>query len=411
MTTTAAHPAPPSLSPWDFAGLMLTYGCNARCAFCYVSSGPDRGGRMSVDQAIRLWRGLTEHAAAHGRTMKVHLAGGEPFQEWQTLAAIVQAGRAAGLPPLEKVETNAGWAADDEQTRARLTLLRDLEVEKLTVSCDVFHQEYIPIARVQRCVRVAREVLGPGRLIVRWWDYFNDPIDTRDLPYEQKRAVFRAALEKHPDRMTGRAALELADLLPARPAADFAGQSCVREILQSRHVHIDPFGYVFPGTCGGIILGRVRDAAREQGTGNREQRTRTREQGPGAREQPVKVVSASGRSLPVVSASSRWEQGTRNREPGHGSETGTTETEADTAAYASVDALWRDLAASWPAHPVLGAVVSGGSYALLERVRSLGYVERPGGYGSKCHLCADIRQWLVQRGLWPGAVGPRACYP
>ena len=67
------------LAVWEFAGLLLTYWCNARCAFCYVYSGPDRGAWMSVPDALKIWRSLDRLAAKHDKTMRIHLAGGEPF--------------------------------------------------------------------------------------------------------------------------------------------------------------------------------------------------------------------------------------------------------------------------------------------------------------------------------------------
>ena len=42
----------PELACWEFAGLLLTYWCNARCAFCYVFGGPNRGGEMPVERAL-----------------------------------------------------------------------------------------------------------------------------------------------------------------------------------------------------------------------------------------------------------------------------------------------------------------------------------------------------------------------
>src|SRR4030042_677813 len=92
------------LAVWEFAGLMLTYWCSARCAFCYVHAGPERGGMMSLQTAVELWRGLDELAAAHGKTMRIHLTGGEPFRDWVHLVSIIRAARDAGLTPLDKVE-------------------------------------------------------------------------------------------------------------------------------------------------------------------------------------------------------------------------------------------------------------------------------------------------------------------
>lgn len=339
---TAAHSLPPDSpapTPWEFAGLLLTYACVARCPCCYVCAGPDRAGWMPQDLALTLWRELDELAAAYGRTMRIHLAGGEPFGDWVALVALLRAARDAGRTPVDKIETNAFWAVDDGLTRARLELLVALGVQRLTVSTDVFHQTFVPFERVARCVRIAREVFGKGRVLVRWWDFFNDPVDVGRLTAEERRVVYRAALARHQERLTGRAALLLAPLLPRRPAEVLRGENCAREVLHSRHVHIDLHGNIFPGTCGGIILGR-----------------------------------ATGR-------------------PGRG-----------------VATVWEALGTRWREHPIVAAVVTGGSFALLARARPLGYEELPGGYVDKCHLCAHIRQFLVERGLWPAYAGPPACY-
>ncbi|MFO0838218.1 MAG: radical SAM protein [Phycisphaerae bacterium] len=253
------HAGAPALGAWEYAGLLLTYWCNARCAFCYVYSGPDRGGEMTRELALRLWATLDQHAKRHGRRMRIHLAGGEPMGDWPRLAALVRAARDAGLTPLEKIETNAFWAVDDDLTRTRLELLDALGMEKLVVSADIYHQEFVPIERVRRCVEIARRVLGAGRVRVRWWDFYNRPDSPRGLAADAKNAAYATALERHRDRMTGRAALRLAPLLEQHDAEHFAGRRCVDEVLQSRHVHIDGHGNIFPGVCSGIILARATD--------------------------------------------------------------------------------------------------------------------------------------------------------
>ncbi len=326
----------PRLAVWEYAGLMVTYWCNARCAFCYVYSSPERGGEMSVAEAVGFWRGLDRLAARDGRRMRIHLAGGEPFGDWVRLVALIRAARDAGLTPLEKVETNAYWAEDDDLTRARLELLAALGMEKLVVSADVYHQEFIAFERVARCVNVARQVLGRGRVVVRWWDFFNQPTELRGVSDEQKRAAFRDALARHSDRLTGRAALRLAGYYAGRPAEAFADQNCMEEVLHSRHVHVDPYGNVFPGVCSGIILGNAHEGG--------------------------------------------------------------------------IEAVWERLAAGWRENPVVDAVAHGGSYELMRRAGPYGYRPRAKGYANKCHLCTDVRQFLLERGVWPQAVGPAECY-
>jgi len=362
-------PAAPAPAVWEFAGLMLTYRCSARCAFCYVHGGPDAdGGEMSVAGALALWRGLDELAATHGRTMRIHLAGGEPCLDWPRLRAILAGARAAGLSPPEKLETNASWAVDDATTRARLAELAALGVGRLMVSSDVYHQEHVPFERVQRCVTLAREILGPGRVIVRWWDFFQHPQELRDAPAAVQAAAYRATQARHPDRLTGRAARELAPLLPRQPVAAFRGRCCVEAILGSRHIHIDPAGHVFPGLCAGIVLGRVTLPP----------------------DQPAGGVA-----------------GGLERPPGRAAE-GPSPAAPDRVA--DVAAVWTQFAAGWRAHPVVAAVVSGGSYALYEKACEYGYVALPEAYADKCHLCTEVRTYLLERGLWREHVGPPAAY-
>lgn len=344
-------PTPDTLAPWDFAGLLLTYACPARCAICYVHAGPEQGGWMPVETAVSLWRSLDALATAHGRTMRVHLAGGEPFSNWPRLVEIIRAAREAGLTPLEKVETNAFWATEDERVRSRLATLHELGMQKLVVSSDVFHQQFVPFERVRRCVEIGREVLGRERVRVRWWDFYADPTDTAALPAEERTAVFLDALARHPERLTGRAAATLAPRLPCGPAGAYAHENCEREVLHSRHVHIDPDGNIFPGTCAGIILGRATEAPADGSD---------------------RCPSGCNRS--------------------------------------NVAGVWHTLAATWRQHPVVAPLATGGPGELLRRVVPLGYRERPDGYAGKCHLCADIRRWLVERGFWREWVGPPACY-
>jgi hypothetical protein len=332
-------PAPTSeLAPWEFAGLLLTYACNARCAFCYVAAGPQHRDTLETATALALWRSLDELAAAHGKTMRVHLTGGEPFLDWVRLVALVRAARDAGLTPVEKIETNAFWATDENLTRARLELLAALGVGKLVVSTDVFHQEFVPLECVRRCVEIGRRVLGRGRVVVRRWDFPRHPVDVRGMSAAQRSAAFRQALGRYADRLTGRAAAVLAPLLPGQAAEMFRGLDCADEVLRSRHVHIDSYGHIFPGTCLGVILGRA-------------------------------AVGGS-----------------------------------------SVAEVWRARAQDWREHPVVAALVAGGSYELLQRAREYGYRELDAGYASKCHLCSHVRHFLFQRGEWPEYLGPQECY-
>ncbi len=246
---------PISPKPWKSAGLILTYWCNCRCAFCYLNCGPkQRTSFMTVDDVLTYWKGLEAMA---GPAAKVHLTGGEAFANWPALLAILQAAHAQGLYAHE-VETNAFWCTEPHQVRQRCLQLNQLNLGRLVVSCDLYHQRYIPFERVKMLVQIAKDVLGDHRVRVRWRDFFANPVDISDLSPQQSRQAYRRAWHSHHDRLTGRAAEEIAPLLEMHDLDTYAGQNCRKSLLASRHVHIDPSGNVFPGACSGLVVGNAR---------------------------------------------------------------------------------------------------------------------------------------------------------
>lgn len=237
---------------WSFAGLLLTYWCNARCASCYTCSSPSARTDMSVEVGLELWKGLIS-ASPHG--CRIHISGGEPFGRWETLIELAKQANSAGLAPLEAVETNAYWARNEKIIRERLTALHDAGMFRLKISADPYHQQYVPIERARLLARLAEEILGKERVRVRWEDWIKEGFDTDSLPLEERQRVFATYARKGRDRLTGRAARELARLLPLKPPECFADNPCWSALLRSRHVHIDGDGVICPGVCTGIILG------------------------------------------------------------------------------------------------------------------------------------------------------------
>ncbi|MBN1345301.1 MAG: radical SAM protein [Phycisphaerae bacterium] len=251
-------PPEKKLRAWRFAGLLTTYSCNARCAFCYVWGAPELGQAMSPDDAVAYWRQLDRVAAIDGRSIEIHIAGGEPFGQWDNLLAILQAAADAGLPPAQKVETNANWATDDDLTRRRLTALHAAGLRRIDVSTDVYHQEFVPVDRVRRCVAIAREIFGPDGVRVRWEAFLNEPVIVSGMHPPDRDRAFVEAQSRIRERMTGRAAFQVAPLLAQHPIERFEGRHCLKELLKSKHIHVGPDGSVFPGVCGGILLGNAR---------------------------------------------------------------------------------------------------------------------------------------------------------
>jgi hypothetical protein len=251
---------PMPVKHWSFAGLMLTYWCNAACASCYLRCGPDRSGQeeMTAEAALGFWRSL---AAASPHGCRIHLSGGEPFGDWPRLIEICRHAAAEGLGPLEKVETNCFWATDETLVRDRLAALDAAALGRLVISADPYHQQFVPIERCRLAARLAEEMLGRQRVLVRWRDWLADGFDTADLGEPERADLFRRYACGGRDRLGGRAAEQIAPMLPSSPFASFADSSCRESLLRSRHVHVDPAGRIMPGTCAGIVLATLGQAS------------------------------------------------------------------------------------------------------------------------------------------------------
>jgi len=245
----------PKFKVWTSAGLMLTYWCPSRCACCYVFSSPEAASpetEMSVDLALECWQALHRLGGERG---KIHLTGGEPFGNFERLEQILQAACEQGLTGLEKIETNAYWCDQKSLIRKRLKRLRELGLQKLQVSTDVYHQEYVPINWVCFVISIGREILGPEGVQVRWRDFVANPVLVGEMDESQRSEAFRQALSQRPERLLGRAAEELANLFPLRSYEHFADKNCVRNLLGARHVHVALAAVRLPSTSDNLDIG------------------------------------------------------------------------------------------------------------------------------------------------------------
>jgi len=259
----------PKFKLWRSAGLLLTYKCNCACEFCYYNCSPDKDGLMPVETALSAWRSLQVLA---GDDAKVHLTGGEPFLYWDHLQEVLKAARSEKLGKADLIETNGFWATTDAIAEQRLARLDELGMARLKISIDPFHQEYVDIAPPRRLARMASDILGPDRVMVRWRKYLEErgtgfhPVNTRPgWPcHIERERVYLRAMKDYPCRFTGRAAGRLAQLMAAEPPESLAGLNCKADFLGAKGVHIDPFGNVFSGTCSGIIIGNVNQTPLEE---------------------------------------------------------------------------------------------------------------------------------------------------
>ena len=209
---------------------------------------------MNEDIFISSWQSLKTIA---GNNAKIHLTGGEPFLYFDYLCELLKTSQKQNLGKVDMIETNGFWAADNKLIEQKLKTLDKLGMNKLKISCDPFHQEFVDIEPVKRLAKAAEELLGQDRVLVRWEKYLDNPVNVKNLSEEEKYKLFITSLKDYPCRFTGRAGGKIAELAADKDIKEIKNSNCKNTFLDSKGIHIDAFGNVFSGTCSGIILGNV----------------------------------------------------------------------------------------------------------------------------------------------------------
>ena len=196
-----------------------------------------------------------------------HLGGGEPFLDFDKLLRVQRLATEFGIP-IEYVETNVGWCTSEEIANERFTQLKDAGLRCVLISSSPFHAEYIPLSRIITAVKVGYEVFGPNGVILWIPEFYRqlseirtDGLISLDEYIEHVgKGVARVMLRSEYSLITGgRIGYELADLYERGPAECCQNDQCKPELLESGHVHFDPYGNLIPSFCAGISLGDARD--------------------------------------------------------------------------------------------------------------------------------------------------------
>jgi hypothetical protein len=193
------------------ASFLLTFKCTAKCKHCSYRGAPTRANRhITLTDAIRWLTELTDTQPFDWLT--VH--GGEPFLFYDILKEIVQNAAKLGIPKVGVI-TNAYWATDLKTAKQALSELMDAGINRITVSIDAFHQEYIPLERAKTAIITASDL----RFEKVWVDsYYINPI-TPSNSYDLKtiqtidslRDIHGVEFSGYPVGLAGRAADQLVD--------------------------------------------------------------------------------------------------------------------------------------------------------------------------------------------------------
>ena len=237
-----------------YAGIMSCYVCSAACRHCMYACAPSMPKAfMTSDMAEYICATL-----AHANVRSVHIGGGEPFLNFESLVLTIEAMNRHGIA-LNYIETNASWCINEQHVRERLRTLKQLGATCVMASVDPFHIEFVPL---ERPLMLVGELRAAGFEYFIWQERYLRkllPLDhSRPIPHDELKAALGAhyieqAMREYGLTLNGRA-LKYADrLVTRRPlGAHLSSSPC--HLLDGSHCHADLFGNIVPSGCPGIAI-------------------------------------------------------------------------------------------------------------------------------------------------------------
>lgn len=121
----------------------VTNRCTARCRDCPVVHEGRPPLSLSADDMIRIMGDILPF----GFLRLVVFTGGEPFLIGDDLKIAVEYAAHHGI--LTRIVTNAYWATTKEKAIEILQDLKQAGLTELNISCDDFHQEFVPLENIR----------------------------------------------------------------------------------------------------------------------------------------------------------------------------------------------------------------------------------------------------------------------
>jgi hypothetical protein len=197
------------------------------------------------------------------RLSGIHLAGGEPFLEFERLKKIIKMAVELGIP-IDYVETNAFWCKDENTAFDKFSKLKEAGLNAVLISVSPFHVEWIPFSRIKRAIWSANEVFGPFNVVVYTDVFYRQLIKLgarERLSFNEYLKIIgkeeSAYLIKHGYSLIpgGRAPYGLGNLFDKYAPSHFFGQNCRYNLESPEHIHIDLWGNYITGFCAGLSVG------------------------------------------------------------------------------------------------------------------------------------------------------------
>ncbi|MCU9810097.1 radical SAM protein [Paraclostridium sp. AKS46] len=113
--------------------------CNAECKHCCFSCSPYKEQLLTETE---IWESVN-YGILNNEINEIAITGGEPFLYEDLVCSIIE--KVSDSGKIVTCITNGFWGVSKKVAREKLEKLSKLGLKVLTISCDDFHNEYIPI--------------------------------------------------------------------------------------------------------------------------------------------------------------------------------------------------------------------------------------------------------------------------
>jgi hypothetical protein len=220
--------------------VLLTYACNFECDHCFLYAGPNAKGTFTISQI----RQLLDEASKIGTVEIIYFEGGESFLYYPIMLEGIRIARDKGFKT--GVVTNGYYGESVEDAEIWLRPLRELGIDRISISDDSFHYEDGDNSQAKRAIAAAEDLGLPVNSIC-----IEKPVveENEDDGSDKGEPVIGGGA-----RFRGRAVEKLAEGLPKRSWKEFT--ECPDEDLENpKRVHVDSYGNVH--LCQGLSMGNM----------------------------------------------------------------------------------------------------------------------------------------------------------